>query len=46
MVTGKNRNPHLLQTRLDLPLQTRQLHRHRLQLTEGAGRFGQLLLPG
>ncbi|MNX75558.1 hypothetical protein D3C86_1070350 [compost metagenome] len=45
VVTGKNRDPHLLQTRLDPPLQTRQLHRQRFQLPEGAGRLGQLLLP-
>ncbi|MNP12059.1 hypothetical protein D3C76_1042780 [compost metagenome] len=46
MVTGKNRDPQPLQTRLDLPLEPGQLHRYRLKLAEGAGRFGQLLLTG
>lgn len=46
MVTGKNRDPQLIQAWLDLPLQSRQLHRHRFELTERAGRLGQLLLTG
>ncbi len=45
VITGKNRDPDLLQRRFDLPLQAGQLHRHRFQATEGAGRLGQLLLP-
>ncbi|MNT94164.1 hypothetical protein D3C72_2357940 [compost metagenome] len=46
MVAGKDGDPQLIHVRLDPPLQARQLHGNRLQLPEGAGRFGQLLLPG
>ncbi|MNI71415.1 hypothetical protein D3C73_1272880 [compost metagenome] len=44
MVTGKNGDPYLVQARFHLSLHTGQLHRHRLQMPQGAGGFGQLLL--
>ncbi|MNJ49960.1 hypothetical protein D3C77_452190 [compost metagenome] len=44
MVTGKNRDADLVQARLELPLQARQLDRDKFQAPEGAGRLGQLLL--
>ena len=44
VIAGKNRDPQVIHRRFDLALQTRQLHRQRLQLTEGASGLGQLLL--
>ncbi|MNJ39002.1 hypothetical protein D3C77_338640 [compost metagenome] len=44
VITGEDRDAHLVQARFELPLQASELHRDPFQPPQRAGRLGQLLL--